>query len=254
MLHIAPERLAALLDETATPDEASHLADCAPCSDELAAHRRLARLALAEAVREGPPLNDWASLGAMLKAEGIISAAPVVLARPSRTQWVLRIAAGLALVAGSVVAGRWSTNVDLTRGEQMRGEQTRGEQTRGELTDAPRPGASTASVSTMAAAPVFASPQAAMQVLTSAQQQYSDAAAYLAAQDTTSHFIGLNVNTYRARLTALDNIVASTRAALYQAPQDPVLNQYYLSAVAAREGTLRQYKAALPAAQRLGRY
>jgi hypothetical protein len=93
-----------------------------------------------------------------------------------------------------------------------------------------------------------------MQVLTSSQQQYSDAAAFLAAQDTTSHFIGLNVNTYRARLTALDNIVASTRTALYQAPQDPVLNQYYLSAMAAREATLKQYEAALPAKQALERY
>ncbi len=231
MSHISPERLAALVDETPTPDEASHLADCAPCTAELAAHRRLVRMALTDTPREGAPLNDWASLGAMLKAEGIISAAPFAPARPSRRQWIMRIAAGLALVAGSAVAGRWSAGL--------------------ELASAPQRSAPTANGSDAAA---FASPQAAMQVLTSAQQQYSDAATYLAAQDTTSHFIGLNVNTYRARLTALDNIVASTRTALYQAPQDPVLNQYYLSAVAAREATLRQYKAALPASQKLERY
>ncbi len=230
MPHISPERLAALVDETATPDEALHLAACAPCAEELAAHRRLVRLALSESPRELPSLNDWASLGAMLKAEGIISTVPLASGRPSRWQWAMRIAAGFALVVGSALAGRWSTGVDL----------------------APAPRQATAP--TAAAAPAFVSPQAAMQVLTSAQQQYSDAAAYLAAQDTTSHFIGLNVNTYRARLTALDNIVASTRTALYQAPQDPVLNQYYLSAVAAREATLRQYKAALPARQALERY
>lgn len=230
MSHISPERFAALVDETASPDEASHLADCASCAEELAAHRRLVRLALAESTREAPPLNDWASLGAMLKAEGIISTAPVVTTRLSRTQWAMRIAAGLILVAGSVLAGRWSSGVNFAPRQQA------------------------AASSATPTAPAFASPQDAMQVMTSAQQQYSDAATYLAAQDTTSHFIGLNVNTYRARLSALDNIVASTRAALYQAPQDPVLNQYYLSAVAAREATLRQYQAALPAKQALERY
>lgn len=231
MSHISPERLAALVDETAMPDEASHLAECTACTDELAAHRRLVRLALAEASREGPPLNDWAALGAMLKAEGIVSTMPTASARSSRIRWVMRIAAGLVLVTGSALAGRWSVGLDLPETPQQ-----------------------AASTSSAAPTPVFASPQAAMQVLTSSQQQYSDAAAYLAAQDTSSHFIGLNVNTYRARLTALDNIVASTRTALYQAPQDPVLNQYYLSAMAAREATLKQYEAALPAKQALERY
>ncbi|MBW7932219.1 MAG: hypothetical protein H3C62_01140 [Gemmatimonadaceae bacterium] len=232
MSHISPERLAALVDETATPEEASHLADCAPCTSELAAHRRLVRLALTETPHETEPLNDWASLSAMLKAEGIVSTHPVVPTRLSRTQWAVRIAAGLLLVAGSAFAGRWSAGLDLS----------------------PAPQAASNATTTAPVAPAFTSPQAAMQVMTSAQQQYSDAAAYLAAQDTTSHFIGLNINTYRARLTALDNIVASTRTALYQAPQDPVLNQYYLSAMAAREATLKQYQAALPAKQALERY
>jgi hypothetical protein len=234
MPHISPERLAALVDETATPEEALHLAACAPCTAELDAHRRLVRFALTETPRERAPLNDWAALGAALKAEGIISTVPRAASTASRRQWMMRIAAGLVLVAGSALAGRWSAGV--------------------ELASPPAPVATNGASAPAAAAPVFDSPQAAMQVLTSAQQQYSDAAAYLAAQDTTSHFIGLNVNTYRARLTALDNIVASTRTALYQAPQDPVLNQYYLSAMAAREATLKQYQAALPAKQALERY
>ena len=229
MSHISPERLAALVDETALPDEATHLASCLQCERELGAHRRLVRLAAAELPREHAPLTNWASLAAMLKAEGIVSAAPLMAPRRSRAWYVLRVAAGLVVVAGSVLAGRWTSGFDFAPAPQTA------------ATAAP-------------AATGFDSPQAAVQVLTSAQQQYSDAAAYLAAQDTSSRFIGLNVNTYRARLTALDNIVASTRTALYQAPQDPVLNQYYLSAVAAREATLRQYKAALPASQKLERY
>jgi hypothetical protein len=235
MSHISPERLAALVDETAMPEEASHLVGCPNCAAELAAHRRLVRMALADSAREAVPLNDWASLGAMLKAEGIVSAAPPLPGRRSRVQWVVRIAAGLVLLVGGALLGRGTSNVDFA------------------LSSVPQQARSSTQASVVAA-PAFASPQAAMNVLTSAQQQYSDAAAYLAAQDTTSHFIGLNVNTYRARLTALDNLVASTRTALYQAPQDPVLNQYYLSAVAAREATLKQYQAALPAKQALERY
>ena len=237
MLHISAERLAALVDETALPDEATHLAACAHCERELGAHRRLVRLAFNAGQQEQPPLGDWVSLGAMLKAEGIVSVAPqapVASLRTSRRQWMVRIAAGFALVAGSVVAGRWTAGF----GVSFNGA----------------PVGTTAQQVAAPAAENFESPQAAMQVLTSAQQQYSDAAVYLAGQDTTAHFIGLNVNTYRARLGALDQIVAATRAALYQAPQDPVLNQYYLSAVAAREATLRQYKAALPASQKLERY
>ena len=91
MLHISPNRLAALVDETASPDEATHLAACAACEHELTAHRRLVRMAATEVPREGPPLNDWASLGAMLKAEGLISAAPLPAAGWSK--WSLAAAA-----------------------------------------------------------------------------------------------------------------------------------------------------------------
>ena len=86
----------------------------------------------------------------------------------------------------------------------------------------------------------YASPDDAVRALTVAQQQYQSAAAFLASQDTTSRFIGLNRDTYEARLAALDEIAALTRAALYRAPQDPMLNQYYLTTLGAREATLRE--------------
>jgi hypothetical protein len=46
-----------------------------------------------------------------------------------------------------------------------------------------------------------------------------------------------------ARLAALESIVATTRAALGQAPADPVLNGYHLTAVAQRDAMLRQLAA-----------
>ena len=74
---------------------------------------------------------------------------------------------------------------------------------------------------------------------------------FLAAQDTSAKFIGLNENSYSTRLSALDQMAAVTRAALYQAPQDPVLNQAYLSVQGAREATLKQLNQVMPATSRL---
>jgi hypothetical protein len=46
-----------------------------------------------------------------------------------------------------------------------------------------------------------------------------------------------------ARLAALEGIVLTTRAALGQAPADPVINGYHMTALAHRDATLRQLAA-----------
>ena len=74
-----------------------------------------------------------------------------------------------------------------------------------------------------------------------AQQAYQRASLWLAANDTTVNAQAV----YRARLAALDQMMSASRAGLYEAPQDPVLNQYYLAAYTAREATLRQLGASL---------
>ncbi len=240
MSHLSIDRLAAIADETPTADEATHIAGCWDCRAEVAAFRRLARMsAMAPIPME--PLTAWSALAPQLRAEGIIvdarrtltspSGAPVVPLmdrRPRMQVWMLRAAAGLALVAGGTFLGRVTAGVPLS-GVPVLG--------------AP-----------LAAAPAFRSSNDAMQVLTSAQQQYQDAAAFLAAQDTSSRFVGMNQDLYRTRLDALDEIAAATRSALYRAPQDPMLNQYYLTTLGAREATLRQIGATMPATRRLDRY
>ncbi len=65
---------------------------------------------------------------------------------------------------------------------------------------------------------------------------------WLANDDTTVNAQAV----YRARLAALDQMMTASRAGLYEAPQDPVLNQYDLAVDMAREATLRQLGAALP--------
>ena len=256
MSHLSIDRLAAIADETPTGDEATHIAGCWDCRAEVAAFRRLARMsAMAPIPME--PLTAWSTLAPQLRAEGIIVDAqrlerpggntalssgtrpkptfagaaqvvPLMDRRPHTQVWMLRAAASLALVVGGALLGRVTAGVSLSAGPVL-GQP-------------------------VAAAPAFRSADDAMQVLTSAQQQYQDAASFLAAQDTSSRFVGMNQDLYQTRLGALDEIAAATRSALYRAPQDPMLNQYYLTTLGAREATLRQIGASLPATHRLERY
>ncbi|MBX3173976.1 MAG: hypothetical protein KF709_06155 [Gemmatimonadaceae bacterium] len=246
--HLSTDRLAAIVDETPTADEATHLAGCWDCRAEVAAYRRLARLS-AMAPLPSEPLSAWSHLAPQLRAEGIIvdaarlgaPATPqggaAVLPFPSSDRkprlqvWALRAAAGLALVLGGAALGR------LTAG------------------DMPFGGADAGS-STVAAVPhaIYDTPDDALRAMTAAQTQYQSAAAFLASRDTASRFVGMNQDSYRARLAALDEIAATTRAALYRAPQDPMLNQYYLTTLGAREATIREIGATLPASSRLERY
>ncbi len=241
MSHLTIERLAAIADESPTPDEATHLASCWDCRAEVTAYRRLARMsALAPLPTE--PLTAWSQLAPQLRAEGLINDAaqgggapqsgviPLAAVRRSLVpQWALRAAAGLALVVGGAVAGRLSTAITFERGPQ------------------PADFANAIPVS-------YGSPDEALRALNVAQQEYQNAAAFLASQDTSARFIGMNQDSYRARLAALDDIAATARAALYRAPQDPMLNQYYLTTLGAREATLREIGASPAGNRRLERY
>ncbi len=227
MSHLSTDRLAAMAEETPTADEATHLAGCWDCRAEVAAYRRLARMsAMAPIPME--PLTAWSRLAPQLRAEGLI--VDVGGMRPARRPmptWAWRAAAGFALLVSGAVLGRASTRLSSDGGlEPM----------------------------AVASRTPFATTDDAVRVLTAAQRQYQDAAAFLAAQDSSSRFIGMNQDSYQTRLNALDEIAAATRAALYRVPQDPMLNQYYLTTIGAREATLRQIGATLPETRRLERY
>ncbi|HTA21217.1 MAG TPA: hypothetical protein VK989_18120 [Polyangia bacterium] len=234
MSHLNPERLAALSDDTPTPVESAHLTTCDACSAELVAQRKLARMAAAAGPVTDGPISSFDALVPRLKAEGLIAA-------PARRvvvmKWTVRVAASLALVTGGVIAGRMSVKASPASEVAQ--------------VNPVNDGSSVANAQPISS---FRTPDDAVKALSASQQTYQSAAAYLAAQDTTSHFIGLNENTYRARLTALDDIIAATRSALYQAPQDPVLNQYYQGTLSARQATLAQLRGVTPVAARKGSY
>jgi hypothetical protein len=190
------------------------------------------------------PLTAWSKLAPQLRAEGLILDAarggaeptgeatvlPFKTHRSSFAIWATRLAAGFALLAGGAAVGRFTAAPVVEP-----------------IASAP--------IDLATATPVtFQTPEQALSVLNTAQAQYQSAAAYLATSDTASRFVGMNQDSYRARLAVLDEIAATTRAALYRAPQDPMLNQYYLTTLGAREATLREIGAAMPDSRRLERY
>jgi hypothetical protein len=83
----------------------------------------------------------------------------------------------------------------------------------------------------------FRSADEAWNTLNRAGQDYQRASAYLNAMQTV-HSDSSGV--YQTRLAALDQVMRATESAREQAPNDPVINQYYLATMGAREATAQQ--------------
>ncbi len=283
-VHIDPERLAAFDQEPPTPDEVAHLAGCALCRREQRAFQSLASLAAATAAvaPTADRLTEWDDLAARLRTEGLLTSpadvapvavssvsvspmtvspmtvSPMTVSRAERAvatgttsaaaadlvvgparrvvpAW-LRVAAALVLTAGGAFLGRVSAGAPL-------------------LGDAPAAvGGAGAGATPVALAGAdgdgFGSVSQATDALSRAQREYERASLWLAANDTTVH----SSDVYRARLAALDEMMTASRAALRDAPQDPVLNHYFLAAYTAREATLQALGGALPVDKSLERY
>ena len=211
----------------------------------------LDELVARERDRGAPPLTDWNSLADRLRAEGLIKErqfggssgfggfAPRV--------W-MQAAAALLLVAGGAAIGRFTApaSAGVTSASQSAPSTSAATQT-----------ASTGNVGSAttvsATAAEFRSPEEAWDVLNRAGEEYQRASAYLSASNTQVP-LPTNPDTYRTRLAALDNVMSEMRSALNEAPHDPVINQYYLATVGAREATLRQLGTTLPAGARLNRF
>lgn len=263
MLHLSSERLAELADGEPTVAEAEHLAACANCATERSAHQRLLSLAGDERDRIAPPLTNWATLSARLRDEQIIASdvrplvpgiqaepgiIPLVAPRPHQRAWLagLRIAAGLVLAVGFGALGRMSAGASPTpSGREVLGvlNQVAGRAGRDVLPMA----------NFRDSASPFASVEEALATLEDSQRKYDRAVAFIAAHDSTGHSPEAG-DVFRARLAALDEMAETSRQALSAAPADPVLNQYYLSTLGAREITLRQLGSVLTPGKRLSRF
>ena len=189
---------------------------------------KLAEFAAGERNRIGDPLTNWDSLSARLREEGVIRDARP---RPGG-QWWMRAAAAVVLVASGAVAGRYALPAPTAP-------------------SAVAPAAAPARPASNTGA-TFGSAEEAWAVLNRAGEDYQRASAYLAALETRPNADSSTI--YQARLAALDEMTSATREALYSAPHDPVINQYYMAAMGAREATITQLRTALPTNVRLDRF
>ncbi|MBK8247987.1 MAG: hypothetical protein IPK85_11390 [Gemmatimonadetes bacterium] len=237
-LHPDIERLAELADEAPTPFEREHLAECPSCASDLAAYRRLVAAARDERRRIAPALTDWDRMRAQLDAEGLITSPAVRSRRVRRVRWMQRAAAAAVLVASGTVAGRWSAGMPLA--QAVAGGA------------APVIAHATAVLPAGATERSFDSPESALAQLQQAQRQYDEAASWLSAHDTTSAF-GASEQ-YRTRLAALDMASETFEQALTDAPEDPILNQYFMATMNAREVAIRRLGSTLPVGVRVGRF
>lgn len=194
------------------------------------------------------PLTDWGSLSAQLRAEGLIRDS---MASRFAAKRLMQIAAGLALAVGGAAIGRASAGAPVV---PLGASQTAA------TTATPAGSASQttdntgAALASSAAGVQFKSPEEAWDVLNRAGEEYQRASAYLSASNTEVP-MPTNPSQYRTRLAALDGVMTEIRGALKEAPEDPVINQYYLATVGAREATLRQLGTTLrPAGVSLNRF
>lgn len=238
MLHLDPERLAALADDEPTPAETAHLAACAECERERAAHRELLMLAAERSSELARPLTDWGTLSARLHEEGLVRETGAVGAPRSRFRmrpW-MRVAAAVLIALGGVAVGRATAGISIGGGFVPVGDGSSGVAARdGDTTHA------------------FVSLGDAMEMMRRSERDYRLAAAYVAAHDSGSASRG-GVDVYRARLAALDRVSDAALEAVNEAPADPVINQYLLSARTARAVTLQQLNNSLPAGVTLTSY
>ncbi len=216
MPHLSPEEIARLVEEAPSPAEAGHLGACDECTEALADLRRQTA-ALAALPPLDPPSGEWDRLEARLRADGLLRDARRGLrALVPHGRW----SAAAAVLVAFLVGG--------ASGYSLRGP---------------------AAASGDAALPrVTTTPPAALATpvsLEDAEGQVRVAEAqYLNALDRYNELLGpqpsSGADPWAARLAALESIVASTRAALHEAPYDPVINGYYINASAQRDAMFRQ--------------
>jgi hypothetical protein len=282
MSHLTPETIARLVDEGPSAAEAAHLEMCAECRAELDGMRDdVSALSLLPDMAEAP--DQWAELEGRLAAEGLIRRRRLVSPARltwAAAALVVFMAGGVAgrmsaapqqlavmpTAAPATASATGTTGAASARGVQAGGSgdvtrvagdagaastpsygsldacATPGPQPQrpGTLTPAPRPAGSTRLASAPAAAPALP------RTLDDAAALLRQAeAVYLAA---LTHYAELSAGGDAgdpvARLAALQSIVMTTQAALTQAPADPVINGYHLTALAQRDATLRQVASA----------
>jgi hypothetical protein len=179
------------------------------------------------------PLNEWRTIAARAREEGLIRETQASRWWTSSQPW-LQSAAAVLLLIGGIAIGR--ATIALPSAIQS----TASNSTPALTTNATPATASsnTAAVSTSGDAS-FASADEASAALKQAVSQYQRASEFLAVTNASTGMRD-SLAMYSARAAALDKIENATVSALQTAPHDPVINQYYLATMGARVATQQQ--------------
>jgi hypothetical protein len=174
---------------------------------------QLDRIIAEERLREQAPLNEWRTIAARAREEGLIRESQSSRWWASSQPWV-RAAAAVLLLIGGIAIGR--VTIALPSAVQA-----------------------TAAKPTPAANASFASVDDASAALNRAVDEYQRASEFLAVNNASTGSRD-SLAMYTKRAAALDKIENATVSALQTAPHDPVINQYYLATMGARVATQQQ--------------
>jgi hypothetical protein len=227
MSHLNPERLAELADGTPSVEESAHLAQCSACERERRAHEAVLELARITGEHELPPLTSFEVLAGQLRLEGRMSTDVPARRGFAAGAWWMRAAAAVLLVVTGLAVGRW--------------------------TAAPAASPLAAASVDSTTVPAFTSPDEARAALVQAEREYRGALNWLAQYDGGDVHLE-SPEAYRARLAVLDELAGTARRGVDEAPYDPMLSQYYLSTLAARQATLQRLDGVLPSGVRLTQF
>jgi hypothetical protein len=178
-----------------------------------------------EQARQQAPLNEWRTIAAKARDEGLLRESQ---SRPWMTDqpWI-RAAAAVLLLVGGIAIGR--TTIAIPGSAQSADNS--------QVAVAPgTPAPSSASSATTTNGASFASVDDASAALGRALSEYQRASAFLAANSSGPTTIDSS-RIYSTRLAALDEVGNAMESALRTAPHDPVINQYYLATMGARVAT-----------------
>jgi hypothetical protein len=183
-----------------------------------------------ERSREQQPLNEWRTIAARAREEGLIRETQANRWWTSSQPW-LQSAAAVLLLVGGIAIGR-ATIALPSAVESTASNPTPAVATNG-TTSTASSNQSTVSPSENA---TFASVDQASAALKEAVSQYQRASEFLAVSNGSPGMRD-SLAMYSARAAALDKIEDATVSALQTAPHDPVINQYYLATMGARVAT-----------------
>ena len=177
---------------------------------------QLDTLVAAERARDPLPLNDWRTIAARAREEGLIADAERggwSAARP----W-MQAAAAVLLLVGGIAIGRTTSTLPVSESLAT-------------ATSAQPANQSFASGTS------FASVDEATATLERALAEYKSASAFLAQANYPAATTTDSSRIYSTRLAALNEVGNAMESAIRTAPDDPVINQYYLATMGAKVAT-----------------